>query len=46
MSDNRSRHDRLAVRLLQVRLPERLRLWSVSGGSACSAPGKCGGQSH
>ncbi len=23
-----------------------VRLWSVSGGSACSAPGKCGGQSH
>ncbi len=32
--------------VLQVRLPERMRLWSVSGGSACSAPGKCGGQSH
>ncbi len=35
-----------AAGLLQVRLPERMRLWSVSGGSACSAPGKCGGQSH
>ncbi len=31
---------------LQVRLSERMRLWSVSGGSACSASGKCGGQSH
>ena len=35
-----------AAGVLQVRLPERLRLWSVSGGSTCSAPGKCGGQSH
>ncbi len=32
-----------AAGLLQVRLSERMRLWSVSGGSACSAPGKCGG---
>ncbi len=23
-----------------------MRLWSVSGGSACSAPGKCGGESY
>ncbi|WP_367891637.1 hypothetical protein, partial [Escherichia coli] len=29
-----------------ARLSERMRLWSVSGGSACSASGKCGGQSH
>ncbi|ENU4771174.1 DUF905 family protein [Escherichia coli] len=35
-----------AAGLLQVRLSERMRLWSVSGGSACSASGKCGGQSH
>ena len=32
--------------LLQVRLPERMRLWSVSGGSACSTPGKCSGESY
>lgn len=35
-----------AAGLLQVRLPERMRLWSVSGGSACSTPGKCSGESY
>ncbi len=27
-------------------LPERVRLWPVSGGSACSTPGKCSGESY
>ncbi len=28
------------------RLPERVGLWPVSGGSACSTPGKCSGESY
>ncbi|STG26491.1 CP4-57 prophage protein [Escherichia coli] len=30
----------------RFRLPERVRLWPVSGGSACSTPGKCSGESY